>query len=163
RRQYTQAAAAWGRALAIEPEDAAGWNQLGYTWAYAGNFDAAMNALRRYQALRPSSPNTIDSMGDVGVLTGHLKEAEELYFEACKKDPAFLNGLDLFKAATARLMTGDVAGANAILGGKSSGAEWLWLTGQRKQAYIKLAAEVAAAPGSPRTAELAVWALLLND
>jgi Flp pilus assembly protein TadD len=162
RRQYAQAATAYERALAIEPEDAITWNQLGYIQAYAGNIDAAMTALRRYQALRPADPNPIDSMGDVSVLAGRLKEAEEFYLEAHKKNPAFLNGMELFKAAMARLMTGDVAGASAILADKANTADWIWLAGRRKEAYARLAAE-APPPGSPKSAQLAIWALLLND
>jgi tetratricopeptide (TPR) repeat protein len=162
RRQYAQAAAAYEHALAIEPEDAITWNQLGYIQAYAGNLDAAMTALRRYQALRPADPNPIDSMGDVSVLAGRLKEAEAFYLDAHKKNPAFLNGMELFKAAMARLMTGDAAGADAILADKSNTADWLWFTGRRKEAYAKLAAEIPP-PGSPKSAQLAIWALLLND
>ena len=37
-----------------------------------------MNALRRYQAMRPLDPNPLDSMGDVNLMTGHLQEAERL-------------------------------------------------------------------------------------
>lgn len=166
-RQYQHALAAYTRALAIEPEDAATWNQLGYTAAYAGNPDAALSALRRYQALRPADPNPLDSMGDVYLLEGRFKEAENLYLEAHKKNPAFLNGLDLFKAAMARLMTGDVGGADAILGEKAGNADWLWLSGRRKEAFARLSAE---APRQPQPdfrarsyAQLTVWALLLGD
>ena len=71
----------------------------------------------------------------------------------------------------ARLMTGDVAGADSIAkqgsGELASSAEWLWVSGRRKEAYTKLAAQ---APGLANRdlqarayAHLAVWALLLND
>ena len=47
----------------------------------------------------------------------------------------------------ARLMTGDVAGADSIAkqgsGELASSAEWLWVSGRRKEAYTKLAAQAA--------------------
>ena len=141
RRQFPQAIQAFERALVIEPEDANSWNQMGYAAAYNGDLDTAMKALRRYQAIRPVDPNALDSMGDVNFLTGHLQEAERFYLEVYQKAPAFLNGLDLQKAAMARLMTGDVAAADGLLKGRG-GAEWLWATGRRKEAYAKLASEV---------------------
>jgi tetratricopeptide (TPR) repeat protein len=167
RRQYPQAVAAYERALTIEPEDAAVWNQLGYVAAYAGNPDLALNALRRYQALRPTDPNPLDSMGDVSLIAGRLKEAEAFYLEAHKKNPSFLGGLELAKAATARLMTGDVAGANGILGEREGNADWVWLTGKRKEAFDRLTTETARSDNREAQArsyaQLAIWAMLLND
>ena len=47
----------------------------------------------------------------------------------------------------ARLMTGDVAGADSVAkqgsGELASSAEWLWVSGRRKEAYTKLAAQAA--------------------
>jgi Flp pilus assembly protein TadD len=167
RRDYQQALAAHTRALSIEPEEASGWNQLGYVSAYAGNVDAALTALRRYQSLRPADPNPLDSMGDVNLMFGRLKEAEGLYLEAHKKDPAFLNGGGVFKAAMARLMTGDVAGAGSIIGDKAGTAEWKWLTGRRQEAYDQLSADAVklTQPEAQARAwsQLAVWAALLDD
>jgi Flp pilus assembly protein TadD len=169
RRQYSLGAQAYERALAIEPEDATTWNQLGYTAAYAGSMETAMGALRRYRTLRPLDPNAVDSMGDVSLLGGRLKEAEGFYLEAYKKNPAFLGGGDLYKAAVARLMTGDVAGADSIAKQDALGStgEWLWVSGHRHEAYAKLAAEAAGLGDrefqSRAYADLAMWALFLND
>jgi Flp pilus assembly protein TadD len=171
RQRYSEAAQAYQRALAVEPEDWAMWNQLGYTAAYAGSTDVALKALQRYQALRPSDPNSLDSMGDVNLLAGRLQEAERLYLDAYRRQSAATGGAELYKAAMARLMTGDVAGADSIAkqgsGELASSAEWLWVSGRRKEAYTKLAAQ---APGLSNRdlqarayAHLAVWALLLND
>ena len=88
--RYSEAAQAYQRALAIEPEDWATWNQLGYTAAYAGSTDLALKALQRYQALRPRDPNSLDSMGDVNLMAGRLQEAERLYLDAYKRQPAAL-------------------------------------------------------------------------
>lgn len=167
RRDHQQAVAAYTRALAIEPDDAAGWNQLGYVSAYAGNLTGALDALRRYQTLRPAEANPLDSMGDVHLLQGRLKEAEAFYLEAHKKNPAFLNGGGLFKAAFARLLTGDTAGATSILGDRGAAIDWMWLSGRRKEAFDKLSADALklAQPDAQTRAlsQLAVWAVLLND
>ena len=166
RHQFPQAVQAYQRTLAIEPDDINTLNQLGYTAAFGGNVDVAMSALRRYQALRPLDPNALDSMGDVNVITGHLQEAERLYLESYQKAPAFQNGSDLQKAAIARLMTGDVAGANAIMKG-TGGADWLWITGQRKEAYSRLAGEAAGMSNRDLQgraySDLAVWSMLLGN
>jgi tetratricopeptide (TPR) repeat protein len=167
RRQYQQTAGAYRRALAIEPSDAPLWNQLGYFAAYAGDNEGAVNALKQYQALRPADPNPLDSLGDVHLLAGRLKEAEGYYRAAHQQNPAFLNGLDLYKAAMARLMTGDVTGADEILGDKARTAEWLWISGRREQAIAALDAEAARQPQQDLRARsyslLAVWSALSED
>ena len=167
RRKYPETAAAYRRALAIEPTDSTLWNQLGYAAAYAGDSDGAVSALRRYQALRPGDPNPLDSLGDVRLLAGRLKEAEDFYLAAHRQNPAFLNGLELFKAAMARLMTGDVVGADEIFGERAKSADWQWISGRREQAIALLAAE------APKQAQpdvrarsyalLAVWSALCDD
>ena len=79
---YGEAVEAYRKALALETEDVAALNQLGYAAAYAGDLKAALEALGRYQTLRPADPNALDSMGDVNLIAGHLREAETLYLEA---------------------------------------------------------------------------------
>ena len=63
-------------------------------------------------------------------------------------------------------MTGDVAGANAIVKG-GGGAEWLWATGRRKEAFTKLAREVEGLTNRDLQgrsyAVLAIWSMLLQD
>jgi tetratricopeptide (TPR) repeat protein len=168
RHRFPDSLQAYERALAIEPDDAGTWNESGYAAAYAGNLPAAMAALRRYQALRPNDPNPLDSMGDVNLMLGRPAEAERFYLEAAKKDPNFLNGADVYKAAVAHLMTGDVAGADAIFRQRFSqpNPEWLWTTGRRPEAYALLQQQAAAAPKSPAIsaayAELALWSLWLD-
>jgi Tfp pilus assembly protein PilF len=170
RRQPAQALQAYQRALAIEPEDVNSWNQLAYSAAAAGNLATAMAALRRYQTLRPSDPNSLDSMGDVNVMVGHFKEGEQFYLAAIKMSPGFYEGADFYKAAMARLMTGDVAGADALFNQYPAAArhrtEWLWVSGRRRQAYQALMAEAPAMAGDVQArayAELAIWSMFLED
>lgn len=183
RRGYPLAIQAYQKSLEVEPENASTWNQLGYTEAYSGDLNAALGALRHYQTLRPADSDPLDSQGDVNLLLGHLREAEDLYVQAAKKSPAFPNAPDLFKAAIARLMTGDVPGADGIVKQYSDGrraahdpivdyfeAEWLWVSGRRKRGYQQLEAFAQRAGTgplremvSPAYAELTIWSLFLGD
>ncbi len=183
RHQYQQAAAANQKALAAQPDDVNLLNQLGYSAAYAGQFDTAMSALQRYQALRPSDANPLDSMGDVNLLLGRLREAENFYLQAVKRDRSFLNGGDYFKAAMARLMSGDVAGADVLAKQFADAraaakdplvdfqrAEWSWISGRRREGYQQMqafaenAANGPARPAAPEVyTQLAIWSVALGD
>jgi len=180
---YAGAAEAFRRELALDPGNRNSYNLLAYSSANAGDLPAAVEALRQYQTADPQDPNAIDSLGDVHLITGHLREAEQFYLAAYKKNPKFMNGVDLFKAAMARLMTGDIAGATEIheryaqLLAESptrhveiERAEWAWATGRRKQACERLLEFARTAETAPNRglaarayAELAVWKLFLGD
>jgi tetratricopeptide (TPR) repeat protein len=169
RHKYPEASQAYERALAIEPEDGTSWNELGYTAAYAGNFDLARSAIGHYRALRPADPNPLDTIGDIEFLAGRFAEAERWYLEANQKSPEFLGGADVYKAAMAHLMTGDVAGADAVAKKSealASSAEWLWLSGRREQAFAKLSSDAAALAGrdaqSRAYTQLTIWAMSLG-
>ena len=175
---YPKAADAYRKSVVLEQDDVNSWNQLGYASAYSGDMSAAMNALRRYQSLRPADANPIDSLGDVSLLGGRLGEAEGFYLEASKKAPA-LSHADLFKAAMARLMTGDIAGADALAKNYADAraasrdpqaplfqAEWSWLTGRRRQALREMGevAQSSTAPLNLQAAnQIALWNLMLGD
>ncbi|HMC57842.1 MAG TPA: hypothetical protein VKJ01_01500, partial [Candidatus Solibacter sp.] len=114
RHEYLIAKEALRKAADLEPEEITALNALGYSAASAGDLETGMAALRRYQALRPKDANPLDSMGDINLITGHLAEAENFYLQAQKKDRNLLSGADLLKAAAARLLRGDTAGADAL-------------------------------------------------
>jgi tetratricopeptide (TPR) repeat protein len=182
-RHYSEAAAAYGKAAALEPADVNSLNQRGYAEAYAGDLAAATAALGRYRKLRPNEANPIDSLGDVHLIAGGLREAEAFYIEAARKNSAFLAGGDWFKAAIARLMTGDVAGADGLakqyIDARTAAgdptadyraAQWSWLAGRRKAALGQLerfARERESGPqrelASRAWAEAAVWRVALGD
>ena len=146
-RDAAAAAKAYRNVAALEPTDANAWNQLGYAAAYADDLAGGLEALRKYQALRPGDPNAADSMGELNLIHGRFADAEKIFLENARKNPAFLNGADFFKAAMARLMTGDIPGATSIANqyldlrdkakDPSAGyyrAQWTWLTGKRMEA-----------------------------
>ena len=179
--QHTQAMQAFQKALSIEPEDIDTLNRLGYAAAYSGQLDTAMSALQRYQALRPLDANPLDSMGDVNLLLGRLRDAEKFYLQAARKDPGFLGGGESFKAAVARLMSGDISGADTLFKQFADvrakdpladfrKAQWAWITGRRKQGFEQMAAFARSAEqSSARQAasqaygQLAIWSVALGD
>jgi Flp pilus assembly protein TadD len=176
---YRQAVENLQKAAAIEPGEGTTWNLIGYAAAYDGQLETAMAALRRYEQLNPKEVNPLDSMGDVNLASGRLAEAERFYLEANRKDPNFINQGELLKAAMARLLTGDAAGADKIAAQYFDArqkakdllldyrrAQWNWLTGHHKEAMQQMHAvvqaespDVAALAG----AEIALWNLMLGD
>jgi len=178
-RSYTNAVQWYEQALERDPGNAALLNEAGYAHAYARNLEAAKKALTRYRKLRPREANPLDSLGDVHFYLGRFAEAEQYYLEAYDKDPAFLSGAELYKAAWARLMAGDLQGAranferfvqarqqqqDALLPYRI--AQWDYLTGRRREAIERL--EKAAGPPHSQLATLAavqlsLWALEAGD
>jgi tetratricopeptide (TPR) repeat protein len=121
-------------------------------------------------------------LGDIHLASGKLAEAEQFYLEASKKDPNFFSQGPVLKAAVARLLTGDIAGANSLADqyfkahdlakDPTTGfrqAQWMWLVGMRKEAYQRMQSLAAASENTLRDgasgayAELALWTLMMGD
>ena len=85
-----------------------------YARMFGGDEKGAMSAVQEYQKSVPEDPNAIDSQGDVELYFGHFGNAEKSYARSAAKDANFNQGAELWKAARARLMTGDVPGASEI-------------------------------------------------
>ncbi len=182
-RRYTDAAENERKALALEPDDATLLNDLGYAEMYAGNLAAATKALDEYRRLRPADPNALDSLGDVNFSLGQLAAGEQYYRQAFEKDNTFNGGSELMKAAHARLLTGDIAGADKIFNqyldarrnakdpaAEFRRAEWEFLSGRRRQAIAHLDAYIRRLPPGPAAAmapqayaQLTLWNLELGD
>jgi Flp pilus assembly protein TadD len=182
RHKSAEAVESFQQALRVEPEDTGALNLLAYAFADGGNLASAEAALHRYQTLRPEDPNPLDSLGDVNLIAGRLHEAEALYLQAADKNRDFLSGGDFFKAAMARLMTGDVPEADKFeqryLDGRTAvqdplvpfrKAEWLWVSGRRRVAIQSLesfAQTIETGPlretASRAYAEAAIWSVVLG-
>jgi tetratricopeptide (TPR) repeat protein len=178
---YRRAAALLHSAAGAYPANATLLNNLGYAEAYAGNLDAAVAALDRYRESRPRDPNPLDSLGDVHLYFGKLRDAERDYLESYAKDPRFNDGGALLKAAWAHLLGGDIRGANTVFqryqdarredpAAEYRRAEWLWVTGRRKAALEMLSGFAAARENGPARelaararAHLAIWLLETGD
>jgi Flp pilus assembly protein TadD len=184
RHEYAPARQAIEKALALAPEDTDLLNILGYSAAQSGDLKAGVAALERYRALRPKEANPLDSLGDVQLVVGNLAEAEKLYLEAQKIDRAFLSDGDLIKAAMARLLSGDVSGADKLAedffqARKQANdptleyrrAMWNWIAGRRRAAMRQMETFARAAESTPALrdgvsrawSDLSVWALELGD
>ncbi len=183
RHDYAQAVEAYQKALRILPNDVNLLNLIAYAQAFAGDLNGALASLRRCQSLRPAEANPMDSMGDIQLMYGHLREAEDLYLQTDKKDRKLLGGGDLLKAAFARLMTGDVPGASTMAqqyleartamkdpGVPVLAAEWLFVCGNRQAGEERLRAFAQAAEAAQQKdaasiayIKLAVWSLAMGD
>jgi tetratricopeptide (TPR) repeat protein len=172
-RRYDEAASSYRKAIAVDPANGAYWNQLGYAEAHRRRLDAARAALIEYGKLAPLEANPLDSMGDVHYYLGAFAEAAGYYMQAFQKQPSFLSGGTLYKAARARLMAGDISGADELFqrfrqarsqAGDQlidyTSAQWLYLSGRRSEGARDMTAIAAAPPGraSAPGAELAALA-----
>ena len=61
--------------IAIDPNNAGVYNQIGYYYARLGDYDKAMENLRKYQFMAPDQANPYDSLGEVQAFSGHYPEA----------------------------------------------------------------------------------------
>jgi tetratricopeptide (TPR) repeat protein len=183
RNQTAAAIAAYRKALAIDPNDVGVLNELGYSLSASGDLKGAVEAISRYRTLRPNDANPLDSLGDVHFQSGRFAEAAQHYSEAYAKDPRFLNGGTLYKAALARLLSGDVAAADALIKPhidalQAAGdptveyrkADWSWISGRRKEGLERLLRWAGAPPPTASKdlaarawSQLAVWSLALGN
>ncbi len=144
-------------------------NSLGYAEALAGDLDAARKAFEAYGRQPGQAVNALDSLGEALFIDGKFGEAETAFLQASAKDPGFLNGGELWKAAHARWLKGDLSGADSLLEKyweirvKARDplvvwrrANWLYETGRREQAVMLLSHAPPEAGEVPRR-QLAVW------
>jgi tetratricopeptide (TPR) repeat protein len=61
--------------LARDPNNAGVYNSIGYYYAWRGDYDRAMENLRKYQFMAPDQANPYDSLGEVQAYSGHYDEA----------------------------------------------------------------------------------------
>ena len=168
-RRFSASAGLYRRILDIDPGNAVALNSLGYAEANAGHLDAAAKALEQYGKSLDQSTNSLDSLGEVYFMNGHFAEAERYFQQAYRRDPRFLAGSTLMKAAYAHWLGGDLAGADAIfqryrddrMNQKDATAiwreaTWLYATGRREQAIAKLMEASGDQPPLVQR-QLAVW------
>jgi tetratricopeptide (TPR) repeat protein len=166
-RHFATGAELYRSILRLSPDDAQAMNGLGYATALAGDMEAAKKAFEDYGRQPRQEANALDSVGEAYFMNGRFREAEKSFLDAHGRDAAMLQGADLFKAAYARWLGGDLKGADAMmrryLDFRASlhdplldwrQAAWLYTTGRRDEAVAKL----QTAPASPlMTRQLAIW------
>lgn len=164
-RKFADAAAAFQKILAIDPASAGAMNSLGYAQAMAGDLDGARKSFEDYGRQPGQKTNSLDSLGEAYFMNGKFGEAEKYFLQSDQLDPTFLAGADLYKAAWARALAGDLAGADAILKRYLDSrhndplrawreAAWLYATGRREQAIAALG---SLPDKQVSTKQLAVW------
>ena len=168
-RQFKQAAMEYRAAVQLDPEALPVWNQLGYALAWAGNLNGARDALAQYQRLAPGNLNAIDSQGEVSYMLGDFKSASEDFENAAAKNPS-----ELLKAAEARLMAGDLQGADALFlkhlgrgakvqnGAGYQMAQWEFMTGRRNAGMARMEKLAQGSSGDFQAlalSQLSIWKL----
>jgi tetratricopeptide (TPR) repeat protein len=179
-RKFSEAVQSFQAAAKLPGEDPAIWNQLGYTYAFTQDLAGARRALETYQRLLgPGDVNGLDSLGEVSFYLGDFAGAEKYFLEASAKNPSAQGGGELLKAAQARLMTGDLAGADGLfqkyvnasqsaqreLTGYQQ-AQWEFLTGRRKAGMQRLEQILTKLPGegpAVGACQLSIWKLQTGD
>jgi tetratricopeptide (TPR) repeat protein len=179
-RKFSDAARSFEAAAKLSGEDPEIWNQLGYAYAFAQDLPGARRALEAYRrALGPGDANALDSLGEVSFYLGDFAGAEKYFLEASAKNPAAQGGAELLKAAQARLMTGDVPGADGLFQKYLSAsqpaqrelagyrqAQWEFLTGRRKAGMQRLEQILTKLPGegpAVGACQLSIWKLQTGD
>jgi len=146
-RHFSDASRDFQEFARAEPANASAKNLLGYAQAFAGDVDGARKSFEEYGRQPGQAVNALDSLGEGLFGNGKFDQAEHAFLDAYGKDPAFMQGAELWKAAHARWLAGDLAGADQLMErywqdrAKALDpllawrrANWLYETGRREQA-----------------------------
>jgi tetratricopeptide (TPR) repeat protein len=87
--EYEHSRAFTLKALDTDQKYATAYNQLGYLYSRAREYDKAIDAMEKYVKLLPNEPNPHDSYGEMLRLSGRFEDALEQYRIALKIDPTF--------------------------------------------------------------------------
>lgn len=175
RRNFQAAARNYQAATLLNPQEPRAWNSLGYALAWTRNLNGARQAIQEYEKLAPEQDaNALDSLGEVSFYLSDFESAAKYFQQAAQKSPP-----ELLKAAEARLMTGDLREADALVArysgpnarGGNAGtdyrlAQWEYLTGRRtagKARMETLARESSGDLQALALSQLASWKLETGD
>ena len=173
RREFRQAAMEYRAAAHLDPDEPRTWNELAYALAWSKDLNGAREALEQYQKLSSGDTNVLDSEGEVSYFRGDFKTAGEDFEKAAARNPA-----EFLKAAEARLMTGDLKGADALflkhLGPTGTGhrgtdyqmAQWEYITGRQEAGMDRLEKFAPGLSGDQQAlafSQLAIWKLDTGD
>jgi len=168
-RRFSNAVQFYQAALREDPDDNETWNLLGYAQAFAGDVESARKSLERYGRDSAHTANALDSSGEVMFLHGRFAEAEKYFLDAHAKNSAMLGGGDLLKAAYAKWLQGDLAGADRQISQYLAfrtqqkdpliawrQAVWEYATGRQAAAEARLS-NVAGPAADLARSQLALW------
>ena len=174
--QVKEAAEVFGKLLALNPNYAVAYNNIGYYWIAQGDYAKAEDNLKRYRFLAPDQANPFDSLGELYANTGRYEEAEENLRRALEIKPDFFPAIG--HLGTVAVGKGDFAGAAALYRKAASLADDLgssthfsfaealctWESGDRRAALALLDANpVLSGEPTERTKELRQIAALIRS
>jgi tetratricopeptide (TPR) repeat protein len=84
---------AWLRILEVDPNYADSYNMLGYMELNRGNYDQAIEYMKKYAFLAPDLANPHDSLGEVLMVLGRYEEAEAEFRTAVTMQEDFYHSL----------------------------------------------------------------------
>ncbi len=76
--------------LAVDPNNAEAYNQIGYYYGYRGEYEKAMEYLQKYKFIAQDNANPFDSLGEVQAYSGRYNEALENLNRALAIKPDFV-------------------------------------------------------------------------
>ena len=168
-RRFLEAEKYYQALIQESPEDVEVWNLLGYAQAFAGDIASAQKSLERYGRDPAQAANALDSQGEAAFLNGRFPDAEKYFLEAHAKSSALLGGGDLLKAAYARWLEGDLAGADQLFVRYATirtqqkdplvtwrQAVWEYSTGRTEAAMARLS-NVSGPAADIARAQIAIW------
>lgn len=79
--------------LSVDPNNAEAYNQIGYRYGYRGDYEKAMENLKRYQFIAADNANPFDSLGEVQAYSGRYNEAIENLNRALAIKPDFVESV----------------------------------------------------------------------
>jgi tetratricopeptide (TPR) repeat protein len=79
--------------LSVDPNNAEAYNQIGYYYGYRGDYEKAMENLKRYQFIAADNANPFDSLGEVQAYSGRYNEAIENLNRALAIKPDFVESV----------------------------------------------------------------------
>ena len=177
-RDFPEAVRAYQGVARITPDDPAVWNELGYAQAFTLDLPAARESIDHYRQIAPEDPNALDSLGEINFFAGDFAAAERAFLTTIKNASAPA-GTAIIKAAQSRLMTGDIAGADALFAKYTNlaqpaqrpvanyqRAQWEFLSGRRKAAFARIEQVIPTLAGDTQilaVCQLALWKLETGD
>ena len=79
--------------LAVDPNNAEAYNQIGYYHGYRGEYEKAMEYLTKYKFIAQDNANPFDSLGEVQAYSGRYNEALENLNHALAIKPDFIESI----------------------------------------------------------------------
>ncbi|HEV2115974.1 MAG TPA: tetratricopeptide repeat protein [Terriglobales bacterium] len=90
-RRYDHGEMLLEQAITLYPNYPAAVNELGYAYAFNGEFKKAMGMMEKYVSLQPAEPNPQDSYAEILRLSGDFNGALQHYRQALELDPNFVS------------------------------------------------------------------------